>query len=111
MRFLCTFVDEAIVLFCERRVFRAGAGDTRNAWFVFLVRRWDDFGMGNFVLIVGMKWFGKFIWRDNERELINIFKYVIKVPCKCMKSAMWRHTSHVQKESTLVEILSTLENA
>ena len=63
------------------------------------------------VLIVGMKEFGKFIWRDNKKELISIFRYVMKVLCKCMKSAMLRHEAHIQKEKYSVKILSTLENA
>ena len=63
------------------------------------------------VLIVGMKEFGKFMWRDNKKELISIFGYVRKVPCKCMKSAMRRRETHVQEAKFSVEILSTLENA
>ena len=49
------------------------------------------------VLIVGMKEFGKFIWRDNKKELISVFGCFRKVLCKCMKSEMRRHESDVQK--------------
>ena len=55
------------------------------------------FGCSGIVLIVGMKEFGKFIWRDNKKELISVFGYFRKVPCKCMKSEMRRHESDVQK--------------
>ena len=62
------------------------------------------FGCSGIVLIVGMKEFGKFIWRDKEKELINIFIYVRKALCKCMKSAMRRHTRRMsKKQSTLLK--------
>ena len=85
--------------------------DACNAGFILIVRTCDDFGMGNFVLIVGMKEFGKFMWGDNKKELISIFGYARKVPCECMKYAMRRYKAHVQKAKFPHKILSTLENA
>ena len=75
------------------------SGDARNAGSILMVQRCDDFGMrwDSFAFINRTKEFGKFIWRDNKKELISVFGYFRKVPCKCMKSEMRRHESDVQK--------------
>ena len=76
------------------------SGDARNAGFILEVRTCSNFRIrwDSFAFIDRKKEFGKFIWRDNKKELINIFIYVRKALCKCMKSAMRRHKAHVQKE-------------
>ena len=107
------FVDEVIVLFCGKKSSSCMSGDARNVGGHWKYGHAAIFGCGGIVLLslIARRSLASSYGEDNKKELINIFKYVIKVPCKCMKSAMWRHTSHVQKESTLVEILSTVENA
>ena len=97
----------------EKEDFSCMSGDARNVGSILMVQRCDDFWMrwDSFAFIDRTKEFGKFIWSDNKKELINIFRYSRKVPCKCMKSAMLRHEAHVQKAKFSVKILSTLENA
>ena len=98
--------------------------DACNAGFVLMVRTCSNFWMwwDSFAFIFWMRWdsfafidrtkeFGKFMWRDDKKELISIFRYVMKDLCKYMKSAMRRHEAHVQKAKFSVKILSTLENA
>ena len=53
----------------EKEDFSCRSGDGRNTGFILMVRRCNDFGMGNSVLIVGTKEFGKFIWRDNKKRI------------------------------------------
>ena len=58
-----------------------------------------------------MKEFDKFIWRTNKKGLISISRYTRKTLCKCMRFAIRRHKSHVQKEKFPVKVLSKPENA
>ena len=83
--------------FSEKEDFLCRSGDARNAGFILEVRTCSDFRMrwDSFAFIDRTKEFGKFIRRDNKKELIIIFRYVRKVPCKCMKSAIRRHKAHV----------------
>ena len=55
--------------FSEKEDFLCRSDNACNAGFILMVRTCDDFGMGNFVLIVGMKEFGKFMWRDNKKRI------------------------------------------
>ena len=57
------------------------------------------FGCGEIVLLslIVRKSLASSYGGITKKELINIFRYSRKVPCKCMKSEMRRQESDVQK--------------